>query len=183
MTEVIKRIVAVCLSVFFIAVAPSAWADWSVAQSCNIDQFDESQSCYAFSQKVPLPGEFPYGDRYALIGFGCDNLSTANEWIYIGFDSDPNFTGGEIESNYTSHRLKVRVDKNPATKMSFTLKWGSSGLHFKHYKKAIEIMRTANRFLVQFPFYQSPAVGEFDLSGSTAAIDAARAKCRAAAKI
>ena len=177
MTEVIKRIVAACLSVFFIAVAPSAWADWS-AGSCDIDQFDESKSCYASSQRVPLPGEFPYGDRYAFIGFGCNNLS--DEWVYIGFDSDPNFTGGEIGSDYNSHRMKVRVDKNPATKMSFTLKWGGRFLHFKHDKTAIEMMRTANRFLIQFPFYQSPAVGEFGLSGSTAAIDAARAKCKGA---
>lgn len=177
MTKTIKHIVAACFAVFFAAFAPGAGANWRANQSCNIDQFDESKSCYASSQRASLPGEFPYGDRYAFIGFGCNNLS--EEWIYIGFDSDPNFTGGETGDNYNLHRLQVRVDKNPATKMSFSIKWGGEFLHFKDGEKAIEMMRKGNRFLIKFPFYQDPAVGEFDLSGATAAINSARAKCKA----
>ncbi|MEX2540329.1 MAG: hypothetical protein WD314_00915, partial [Trueperaceae bacterium] len=155
------------------AVAP-AGAQWRT--STSTDQMTGEQTAYAISTRVS-PTErmaFPYGDTEGWVGFGCDGDS---EWAYLGFSDEPNLINGSTQDGYSRIINRVRWDDH-VENMTFTQEWGAAFLHFASYADAIAKLESAGTMLVELRWYGAGDVYfQFSLSGSSAAIERARAEC------
>ena len=150
-------------------------AEWAAGR-CKADPITDETSCWAHSASVALPGPFPYRDRHASIGVGCN--SRAHLWTYITI-SPMNLTGGQWNYGATRHTLDARWDQGPPSTFSAVeAPDGENFLHIDDDWSFIKRLKTYNRLRVRFYFWQEgPKVAEWSLAGSKAAIDTALKRC------
>ena len=156
-------------------------SSWS-SISFRADEMTGEQSFGAHSRSVGSTQrmEWPYNDVRAQVFFQCDS-GTENEHAWIRFTTSPNLVGDETRSGYNLINTRIRWDEKAPESATLTQDWGSEDLNFHFDQWAVNGILAHEEMLLELNWYGSGRVHFwFDLVGSSAAIEEARAECRGA---
>jgi hypothetical protein len=158
-----------------LAYSSVAFGDWSVEVAR--DRMTDNTEAYAHSSSVKSldPMKPPYTGTKAWLGVGCDAQRT---WTYVGFDKKINITKSRTGDGTSSYNMRIRLDNDQPIGVSTIHEWGGSFLHFEDDLNMIGKFQRGKKLLIEIGWYgQNRVYYEFDLTGSTGAIESAYTAC------
>ena len=160
-----------CFALFFSA----AQADWKVNK--YTDEMSDEVSATATSPYVRGPyALFSSGRLQSSISFSCRKTG---ESVSIGFlFGDLFLTRGKPDFDSFTHSLRVRWDDDKHRVIKFRKYLDSNAVFFELPQPAIWKIRQHGKVRIEFNFRsRGLQILEYDLNGSTKAIDEARTIC------
>ena len=132
-------------------------AEWK--SSCDVDDFDDTERCWAESDIVPVPGPFPYRSREAILRsfhvcweiLGAESLS---QTLYVDFINGLHMRGGQIKQGYREYALRTRIDKGEIISRKVFARFGMNSVHFIDKHSLIADLGEGDVFAIQFPMIQ-----------------------------
>ena len=123
--------------------------------SSSKDEFDGKDRKFFFSGEISpnLPLSFPYADSDPFLGVGCQKKDRVdNCWVYMKFKS-LNLNGGTIQSEYTSHDVRVKLESGKIDTFTVTNNFGSNTVFFINKLKLMNYFMHNYEVLLQFDHY------------------------------
>lgn len=143
----------------------------------SIDEMTGAKQAFALSPKVSPTRtmDFPYSNVTAWVGVGCEN---ASEWAFFGFSTAPNISNDDTKSGY--HVINTRVKWNDSIINTRLIQnWGAKFIHFSDESEAIIKLANSSRLMLELNWHGQGNVNfNFPLTGSSAAIQEMREKCK-----
>lgn len=136
---------------------------------------------YSPDAEPSTPLDFPYSNMKGSLFFVCQGPQRTNEQIYFEFTQPPNIASyaSKLRDGYAEIDASIKFRNRSAQQIKLTQRPGSKRLLVASGGVTADELRRHESIKLELSLYgDKRAVFTYELEGSSAAIEAARSKCK-----